>query len=176
MRDLLGKVALITGAGSGLGSRFAEALSAAGAEVICADLNAESALRVAETLSLKGRTARGLRVDVSLSDSVERMVAELGKERIDILVNNAGIVTRARRVHEISEQEWDRAIAVNLKGTFLCSRAILPNMLAAGAGSIINIASVLGLRGYFPGFPAVGLFAIERTQLPDRGSSTCPRP
>jgi NAD(P)-dependent dehydrogenase (short-subunit alcohol dehydrogenase family) len=153
--DLWGKVALITGAGNGLGSRFAEALSAAGAEVVCADLNVESALQVTQTLSSKGRTARAVGCDVSSSESIDRMVGELEGNRIDILVNNAGIVTRARRIHEIPEQEWDRAIDVNLKGTFLCSKAILPNMLAAGAGLIINIASVLGLRGYFSGFAAV---------------------
>jgi NAD(P)-dependent dehydrogenase (short-subunit alcohol dehydrogenase family) len=153
--DLSGKVALITGAGNGLGARFAEALSGAGAEIICADLNIESASQLAHTLSSKGRTAHAVNCDVSSSESVDRMVEKLRDQRIDILVNNAGIVTRARRVHEISEQEWDRAIDVNLKGTFLCSKAILPNMLAAGAGSIINIASIFGLRGYFPGFAAV---------------------
>jgi NAD(P)-dependent dehydrogenase (short-subunit alcohol dehydrogenase family) len=101
--------------------------------------------------------------DVSSSESVERMAEGLRGERIDILVNNAGIVTRGRRVHEISEQEWHRAVDVNLKGTFLCSKAVLPGMLSVGAGSIINISSIFGLRGYFPGFAAVSAnyFASE---------------
>lgn len=153
--DLQGKVALITGAGSGLGTRFAEALSQAGAEVICADKNGDGALEAARTLASKGRSVRGVMCDVSSSESVDRMVETFGKRPIDILVNNAGIVTTPCRTHEISEADWDRAMDVNLKGTFLCSKAIIPRMVAAGGGSIINIASICGLRGFYPGFAAV---------------------
>lgn len=153
--DLSGKTALVTGAGSGLGSRFSEALASAGAEVLCADVDPDSASRVAERLKSRGRAARALSCDVSSSDSVERLRRELACGPVDILVNNAGIVSRALRTHEIDEDEWDRVLDVNLKGTFLCSKAIIPIMLAAGAGSIINLASVLGLRGYYPQFAAV---------------------
>jgi NAD(P)-dependent dehydrogenase (short-subunit alcohol dehydrogenase family) len=153
--DLSGKIALVTGAGSGLGSQFSGALSSAGAKVLCVDLNIESASRTADRLKSLGGAARALSCDVCSSNSVERMSRELGSDAVDILVNNAGIVSRARRTHEISEDEWDRVLDVNLKGTFLCSKAIIPIMLAGHGGSIINLASVLGLRGYYPQFPAV---------------------
>ncbi len=153
--DLTGKTALVTGAANGFGARFAEVLAAAGARIVCVDLDGEGAARVADRLNSDGRDARAICCNVSSSDSVDRMAAELRDDRIEVLVNNAGIVTRARRIHEISEDEWDRALSVNLKGTFLCTKAILPLMLAAGGGSIVNLASVLGLRGYYPGFAAV---------------------
>ena len=153
--DLTGRTALITGAGNGFGARFAEVLAAAGARIVCADLDGDSAALVADRLNSNGKDARAICCDISSSDQVERMATELRNERIAILVNNAGIVTRAKRTHEISEDEWDQAIGVNLKGTFLCTKAILPSMLAVGGGVIINLASVLGLRGYFPDFAAV---------------------
>jgi NAD(P)-dependent dehydrogenase (short-subunit alcohol dehydrogenase family) len=145
----------VTGAGSGLGYRFSEALAAAGAKVYCTDVNSEKAFQIADKLNGEGKAAVALQCDVSSSASVQRMVADLGDDRVDILVNNAGIVTRARRIHEITEQEWDQVVNVNLRGTFLCSKAIIPVMLRGRGGSIINLASVLGLRGYFPKFAAV---------------------
>lgn len=152
---LEGKTALVTGAGSGLGARFVHALTTAGASTICVDINEEAAGRVCQEVIAKGGVSRAMPCDVASRSSVEQMKELVGSQPIDILVNNAGIVTPARRVHEIAEEEWDRVLSVNLKGTFLCAKAVLPAMLAVGGGSIINISSILGLRGFFPGFAAV---------------------
>ena len=83
------------------------------------------------------------------------MAARLAGKPVNILVNNAGLVTQALPTHEMPEADWDRCLSVNLKGAFLCARAVLPTMIAAGSGSIINVSSILGLRGYWPGFTAV---------------------
>ena len=152
--DLTGKTALVTGAGSGLGARFAAALAAAGAHVFCVDVNETTADKVANGIVLAGGRATPIACDVSCSRSIDEMMVR-SEGRIDILVNNAGIVTRACRTHEMPEEAWDRCMTVNLKSAFLCARAVLPAMVAQGAGSIINISSILGLRGYFPGFVAV---------------------
>ncbi len=101
-----------------------------------------------------GGTARALHVDVAEASSVAKMVAAAGK-RIDVLVNNAGIATPAKRMHEIPIEDWQRLIGINLTGVYLCSRAVVPVMMAHGGGSIINIASILGLAGHYPGFAMV---------------------
>jgi NAD(P)-dependent dehydrogenase (short-subunit alcohol dehydrogenase family) len=155
--DLSGKVALVTGAGSGLGRAFAQGLASAGARVIAADRNREWA---EETVTLigGGNASLAIHVDVADEESVADMAAR-AKEAcgtVDILVNNAGIATVPARAHEIRVEDWDRLIAINLRGVFLCSRATIPLMLAAGQGSIINIASIIGLVGHYPGQAAVG--------------------
>jgi NAD(P)-dependent dehydrogenase (short-subunit alcohol dehydrogenase family) len=151
-----GKVAVVTGAGGGLGRSFALGLSAFGATVICADRNFEGA---DETVSLakqsRGR-AEAVRVDVADEKSVDDMWKEIeaNHRRIDILVNNAGIATSPVRVHEMPSADWDAVLATNLRGVFLVTRRGL-SMMLPGPGSIINIASIAGLRGYWPGFPSL---------------------
>jgi NAD(P)-dependent dehydrogenase (short-subunit alcohol dehydrogenase family) len=109
----------------------------------------------AETVSLireAGGRADAIEVDVGEEDSVDRM-AKVVKERygrLHVLINNAGVSTPPGRVHEIPLATWDRVIGVNLRGTFLCSRALLPLMLETGGGSIVNIASVAGMQGLDP--------------------------
>lgn len=152
--DLTGRMAVVTGAAAGFGARIAEVLAAAGAAVVCADLNGDGAAIVAERLRARGWQARSAQCDVASVDSVAALGRELANESIDILVNNAGIVSPAKRLHELPEGEWDRVLGVNLKGTYLCSSTFLPGMMKRG-GSIINLASVLGLRGFYPGFPVV---------------------
>jgi NAD(P)-dependent dehydrogenase (short-subunit alcohol dehydrogenase family) len=158
MFDLTGKVALITGAGSGLGRAFAEGLAGLGARVACADRNQGWADETAALINQKRNDALSIVVDVAEPPSVEAMAARVRDAcgRVDILINNAGIATNPARVHETSIEDWDRLMAINLRGTFLCSRAIIPLMLASGGGSIVNIASIAGLVGHYPGFPALG--------------------
>ena len=143
-----GKTAIVTGAGSGIGRAIALGLAAEGARVVVADLDGERAEAVADEVRSLGRKALAQRVDVSDSAAVDAMVeaalAEFGA--IDILVNNAGVSARAP-VAEMTDEQWDRVIAVNLRGTFLCSRAVLRHMLPRRSGRIVNTASGLGLRG-----------------------------
>lgn len=151
-----GKVAVVTGAGFGLGRSFALGLAAHGAHVVCQDRNKE---RVEETVGLIRQSrlsGEPLVGDVSDENSVAINWAEIAArhQRIDILINNAGIATVPVRTHEFSVEDWDRLMAVNLRGVFLTTRAAL-RMMLPGPGSIINIASVAALRGYYPGFPAL---------------------
>src|SRR5579863_4945221 len=157
MFDLTGKVALVTGAGSGLGRAFSEGLASLGARVACADRNQGWADETAAMINTKRNDALSIVVDVAEPEAVEAMAARVRHAcgRVDILINNAGISTNPKRTHETSIEDWDRLMAINLRGTFLCTRAIIPLMLAGG-GSIINIASIAGLVGHYPGFPALG--------------------
>ncbi len=101
-----------------------------------------------------------LAIDANVADeSSVRQMADRAKRTcgtVDILVSNAGIATVPARAHEMQVEDWDRLIAIHLRGVFLCTRAVLPMMLAAGGGSIINIASIIGLVGHYPGHAAVG--------------------
>jgi 3-oxoacyl-[acyl-carrier protein] reductase len=144
--DLTGRAALVTGAGFGLGRVFARALAGQGAEVIASDIDFAGAEQTAQLIVQEGGKASPLKVDVADRKSVEAMARDTGK--IDILVNNAGVASLVRRVHEMSYEEWDRVIAVDLTGVFQVTRAILPKMLEAGRGSIINIASIAGMAGF----------------------------
>lgn len=155
---MTGKAVLVTGAAGGLGRIFAVALADVGAALLCADRDVAGAQETVAIVVARGGSARAIEVDVSHEASVDEMMEQLGPDaRIDVLVNNAGIATVPVRVHELPVAEWDRVIAINLRGTFLCTRAVLPLMLAAGGGSIINLSSVLGLGGYYPGFPATAV-------------------
>jgi NAD(P)-dependent dehydrogenase (short-subunit alcohol dehydrogenase family) len=155
--DLAGKVALVTGAGSGLGRSFARGFAQYGAEAICADRDEAGAAETVSLIASAGGNARAAHVDVAAAASVKAMADRLAQShgRIDVLVNNAGISVPARRAHELPLEDWDRLIAINLTGVFLCTRAVIPLMLANGGGSIVNIASIVGIVGVYPGFPMV---------------------
>lgn len=143
-----GKVALITGAGSGLGRQFAETLSDAGASVVLAARRREKLEETAELVRNKGGNAICLELDVTDSLSVTNCVREATSEfgTPDILVNNAGIAKQAF-LTDISEDDWDAVLDTNLKGVFMVAQAVVKSMINADKhGSIINIASVLGLR------------------------------
>ncbi|PHR50624.1 glucose 1-dehydrogenase [Cycloclasticus sp.] len=144
-----GQIALVTGAGCGLGNVFARALAAAGATVVSADINLASAEQTAEEVRLLGGKALSVEVDVSDVDSVAAMNRAVLQAygRLDILVNNAGVASPADRIHEMPVEDWDRVNAVNTRGVFLCTKAVLPQMMAQKKGSIINISSVAGLGG-----------------------------
>lgn len=162
--DLTGRAALVTGAGGGLGRRFAAGLAGVGATVWCADIDGAAAKEVAAEIADRGGDARPVEADVSDPDSVASMLATVdgGPPPLRVLVNNAGIATRPCRVHEISVEDFDRVIATNLRGVFLCTRAALPPLVERGGGSIINIASVGGWGGVPPDISALGHYVAAK--------------
>ena len=143
--SLKGRRAIVTGAGRGMGRSVAGALAERGARVAVNDLDGEAAERTAALLRSAGAESAAIQADVTDAGGVGRMVDRVLKDfgGVDILVNNAGIL-RPTRVQEISEAEWDLVIEVNLKGTFLCSQAVLPSMRRSGWGRIINFSSTAG--------------------------------
>jgi NAD(P)-dependent dehydrogenase (short-subunit alcohol dehydrogenase family) len=143
------KVAIVTGAGQGIGLAVAWELAGQGARVVVADLDFPLAEAAAKDLAAKGHRALPLTVDVSKAESVKQMVAAAARELgpTTILVNNAGIAGRAAPLAELSEEEWDHLMAVDVKSLFLCCRAVLPQMIEQGGGAIVNVASVAGKEG-----------------------------
>jgi NAD(P)-dependent dehydrogenase (short-subunit alcohol dehydrogenase family) len=149
MGRLQGKVAVVTGGSLGLGRAMAERMSGEGAAVAILDvLDAEGAALAAD-LSAKGAAVRYWRCDVSSEDEVARAIDEAAAHfgRLDILVNNAGISGPDKPTHELTEAEWDRVQAVNVKGVFFCTKHAIPHLRRAGGGSIINLSSIYGLVG-----------------------------
>jgi len=147
--NLTSRVAIVTGAGQGIGEAIAVRLATAGADVAVVDLNLPLAEAVANRLRALGRRAIAVRCDVSQAAEVERMrdrvLTEFGK--IDILVNNAGIVGKNAPMIQVTEEEWDQVMAVDVKGVFLCSKAVLPHMVERRYGKIVNVASIAGKEG-----------------------------
>jgi 3-oxoacyl-[acyl-carrier protein] reductase len=143
-----GKVAFVTGAGSGIGRATSILLAREGAHVACVDVVAESAAETAEAVTGDGGVALGLACDVTsaeqVQDAVKRVETELGD--LQILVNNAG-VSRDALLLRMREEDWDFVLNVNLKGAFLCTKAACRGMLRRGSGRIINISSVIGQMG-----------------------------
>ncbi|HBH40084.1 MAG TPA: dehydrogenase [Curvibacter sp.] len=146
---LAGRVAIVTGAAQGIGARYAQALAAEGAAVVCADV-VNSQATVAAITAAGGR-ALDVRVDVTSPESTRAMAeaATRAYGRIDILVNNAGLFTNLalKPFEQIESAEWDKVMAVNVRGPFECSKAVLPAMRAQGYGKIINIASGTVFKG-----------------------------
>lgn len=145
---LEGKVALITGAGSGFGEGIAKRFAAEGAKIVVNDVNATGGRRVAEEITkMKGETVF-LRADVSKGDEVAGLAtAALDRfGRIDILVNNAGVTHANQPLTEVDEATFDRILAVNVKSIYLTARAFVPAMKRAGGGVILNVASTAGVR------------------------------
>ena len=143
--DLSGKVAIVTGAGGGMGRAIALRLASGGARIFANDLSLDAASRTASEVVEQGREAHASAGDVGDSRDVGRMVEE-ALERfgaIHVLVNNAGVL-RPTPVVDIEEDEWDLIIRVNLKGAYLCSRAVLPTMRKQGWGRIVNLSSTAG--------------------------------
>jgi 3-hydroxybutyrate dehydrogenase len=145
---LTNQTAIVTGAARGIGKGIALTLAKAGAHVVVADINAEAAAGAAGEISALGLSAMAAPVDVTQASQVDGLVesalARFGQ--IDILVNDAGVVSNAP-VLDLGEEEWDRTIAVNLKGVFLCSKRVAQAMAARRSGRIINIASLSGKVG-----------------------------
>ena len=150
MDKLKGKVAIVTGGGSGIGEGIALALAAEGAAVVICGRRAAALARVVEAIRAVGGTARAVAADVSREDDVSRLVSETVEAfgTIHILVNNAGIDATDAPIHEYSIAEWDQVMATNLRGPFLMARAALPIMRQQSEGHIINISSEAGLEYY----------------------------
>jgi 3-oxoacyl-[acyl-carrier protein] reductase len=148
MSELANQVALVTGAGRGIGRSIALSLAAAGADLVCVSRTAENSAKVAEEVRQLGRKAWSHAVDVSDSAAVAAAAEEILKEagRIDILVNNAG-VTRDGLLMRMSDEDWDAVINTNLKGAFTFTKALTRAFLKQRSGRIINISSVIGLIG-----------------------------
>lgn len=145
------KVAIVTGGGQGIGKTTAMTFAREGAKVVVADMNEESCNKAVEEIKAAGGQALAVSVNVANADSVAAMVEktkEWGGGRIDALVNNAGI-TKDSRLQKMSEEQWDAVINVNLKGVWLCGKAVSAVMVEQGSGSIMNASSIVGLYGNF---------------------------
>ncbi|MFQ6084158.1 MAG: 3-oxoacyl-[acyl-carrier-protein] reductase [Candidatus Aminicenantia bacterium] len=143
-----GKISLITGASQGIGEEIAYCLSEAGSEVVLVDIQLEKLQQVSSNINQGRGKAHFHQLDVSKNDQVEKVVNEIIEKlgKIDYLVNNAGI-TRDTLLMRMKEEDWDKVIEVNLKGTFNFSRAVIRHMLKNKYGRIVNISSVVGLMG-----------------------------
>jgi len=151
-RSLEGRKSIVTGATSGIGVGIASRFAEEGAEVAVVGRNVERGKSVAEKINAAGGSSFFVQADVSKSDQVKRMVGECEQRmgRVDVLVNNAGVQALGK-LTELSEADWDHVFGINVKGTFLCSREVVPVMLRGGRGSIVNIGSVGGLRSFAGG-------------------------
>ena len=143
--DLSDRTVIVTGGGKGIGKVYAQEFARAGAHVVAANIDAPAAKAVAEGLAAEGLTALGLGVDIASEESTNAM-AQAALDRfgsIDVLINNASLmsVLPRRSWLEIPVEEWDRVMAVNLRGLMLCARAVFPAMKARGRGKIVNISS-----------------------------------
>ena len=145
-----GKVALVTGGGSatGLGYAIASAFASAGAAVALGDVDVDGALRNAQTLGASGHRAFGVALDVTDPASVEQAVGEVESTLgpVDVLVNNAGI-TSSTKLWDLSLEEFDRVLGINLRGGYLCLKAVMPGMMERRRGRVIWISSVAGKQG-----------------------------
>lgn len=151
MGRLDNKVAIVTGGARGLGKVFCMAMAEEGARIVVADILEDEARRTATEIMDKGGSSISMKVDVSSEEETSRMAQETIKEfsRIDILVNNAAMIfgIGRRPFHDITLEEWNRLMNVNLGGPFLCAKAVFPRMKAQGKGKIINISSETAFTG-----------------------------
>jgi 3-oxoacyl-[acyl-carrier protein] reductase len=150
MEDHAGKVALVTGAGQGIGEAIAAELAAGGAEVAMVDKNLSQAQRAAAQIVSSGGKAFALEVDVTVSEQVRTVVEDVVKRcgKIDILVNNVGISPKDEKgdriaTLEMDPDQWDEVLSVNLKSIFLCTQAVAREMKKLGSGAIVNISSMV---------------------------------
>jgi NAD(P)-dependent dehydrogenase (short-subunit alcohol dehydrogenase family) len=171
------RVSIVTGAASGIGRAIALAMGAAGARVVVSDVQREGGEATAKAIRDAGGEAIFKACDVSEAEQVSELIAATLEHfgRLDVLVNNAGISGGAKSLHELSLETWDRVIAVNLRGPFLCAKSAIPHLIAGGGGAIINIASTYGLIGA-PLAPAYcaskgGLVNLTRQLAVDYGAN-----
>ena len=167
---LEGKVAIITGAGSGIGRGIALAFAKEGAKVVVNDVHGDNAKTVAKEIKAQGKEALDIEADVSRNDQVEKMVRKTldAFGRIDVLVNNAGVGGEhvGPPLSNLTEEDWDITYEVNLKSLFLTCKAVMPHMIEQKSGKIINISSIAGKTGtpFIPHYSASKAGAISFTQ------------
>jgi NAD(P)-dependent dehydrogenase (short-subunit alcohol dehydrogenase family) len=172
---LKNKVAIITGGGAGIGKAVAERFASEGAHVVVAEIDAKNGESTADAIKTTGGEALFVRTDVSQENEVKAMVkAALERyARIDILFNNAAIIVFGKdtRAHELTNEVWDRTLAVNLTGYWLCAKYVIPAMLKQGRGVIINVASPTGMLGFqnITAYSASkgGVFGLTRAMAAD---------
>jgi NAD(P)-dependent dehydrogenase (short-subunit alcohol dehydrogenase family) len=179
MTDMKGKVALITGASSGIGRKTAEVFAAKGAKVVLAARREDELGELANEIRSGGGEATAVTTDVSSAEDVERMVAHAIETfgRLDYAVNNAGVEGALAPVTELPEEEWDRVLDINLKGTFLCMKYEAKAMLSGGRpASIVNVGSVNSFLGFAAGSAyaaskhgQIGLTTSVSAELAPRG-------
>ena len=147
--DLTGKVAIVTGGGTGIGRAVLLRLSRAGARVAVADVDESAARKVEQEVRDSGGDALAVGVDVTKRAEVEAMAQCVQDHfgQIDALVNNAGVAGRSRPLWELEDEDWETVLGINLTGVFLCSRAVIGYMMQRKTGRIVNIASIAGKEG-----------------------------
>lgn len=146
-----GRVALVTGAGSGIGQAVAVRLAAEGAHVVGCDVDADGLAATEKQIADAGHAVLTVTGDVSVQADVDRIVAALPGNRVDLLANVAGIMDHFLPVTEVEDDTWERVMAVNVTGPMRLTRAVLPLMRAAGGGAVVNVASIGGLTGAVAG-------------------------
>lgn len=172
-----GKVAFVTGAGSGIGRAAALVFAREGASVAISDIHKGRAEQTAHMVEERGGKALAMPCDVSRDDdvraAVEKTVQAFG--RLDSAFNNAGVEEKSSMTADVTVEEWDRILAINLRGVFLCMKSEIPRMLQRGGGAIVNCSSVAGLVG-FEGIPAYtaskhGIVGLTKTAALDYAKS-----
>jgi NAD(P)-dependent dehydrogenase (short-subunit alcohol dehydrogenase family) len=178
MTDMTGKVALITGASSGIGSATAAAFAARGCKVALAARRENELAQLVKAIEARGGSAKFIKTDVSVAEDVRRMVDQTMSAfgRLDYAVNNAGIEGNFFPIEELPEEEWDRILDINLKGVYLCLKYEAKAMLPAGRGAIVNVGSVNSFRGFPMGsayvaskHALIGLTSSVSAELGPRG-------
>ena len=146
--EVKNKIVIVTGAGSGIGKATAIHFAKHGAIVVVADINLESAQKVVEEIVTNGGICRSIKVNVAKFEEVDHLIKATIKEfgRLDVIINNAGIGPNLLRTHESSLEDWNMVIAVNQTGVFYCMKLALVEFLKQGGGTIVNIASLAGLK------------------------------
>ena len=164
MFNLTGKVSLITGAGSGLGRVFCETMAECGSDVICADINETWAEETAGMIAKYGAKTAVVKADVSQEIEVKALFRKVHQEfgKLDVLFNNAGLATKGAKLDEMSLEDWNKVISVDLTGVFLCMQQGIKLMLQQKRGSIINISSILGVVGMNPDILATSNYVAAK--------------